>query len=295
MVKNKTNAVFCYLVRSDINTFKQLFKSLSLLTFNFNKKYQYPIIIFHESNFSFFFRLLLKTFYNNLKFNQIIFDKGQNIEGLKFKDNFPNMGWGYRNMCNFFHSDIFSYLKEYDYYCRLDTDSYLISELHYDIFTTMVENNFEYGYIGEVLENPEAVVGLGDFVKEYINKNTITPFQFEKVMANDSTYNLRTIYTNFEIVKLSIFFREDIIKFQKSIIDTHKIYEYRWGDAPLRTFMLAIFLQPTRIVRFADVNYRHLPFEQNNGSIISPFTPLEWIESCDWIGKEYVCKSGYPQ
>ena len=59
--------------------------------------------------------------------------------------------YGYNYMCKFYAMDIYSYLAEYDYYMRLDTDSYMLP-LKYDIWNWTQTNNVEYGYASRKIE-----------------------------------------------------------------------------------------------------------------------------------------------
>ena len=54
-------------------------------------------------------------------------------------------------MCKFFMLDMYDYLKEYDYYMRVDTDCH-ITKLEYDVFKWIEDNKVQYAWGTRKLE-----------------------------------------------------------------------------------------------------------------------------------------------
>ncbi len=54
--------------------------------------------------------------------------------------------YGYKYMCKFFAVDMYSHLKDFDFYLRVDSDCYL-KNLKYDIFQWAEDKNLGYGYL----------------------------------------------------------------------------------------------------------------------------------------------------
>jgi hypothetical protein len=44
------------------------------------------------------------------------------------------------------------------------------------------------------------------------------------------------------------------------------IYYHRWGDAPIRTIGVSLFVNESEVHQFTDVAYTHLPFIQRNAT-----------------------------
>ena len=84
----------------------------------------------------------------------------------------PGFSMGYRHMCRFFSGELYTYsvLDNYDYYLRLDTDSYIHTPLNYDIFEWAKDNECYYGYISPAVQkdNLKVIEGLWDKVNEII-------------------------------------------------------------------------------------------------------------------------------
>jgi hypothetical protein len=64
----------------------------------------------------------------------------------------------------------------------------------------------------------------------------------------NKTIEIPNYWNNFEIVDLSFMQRKEVVDFIQAIDESRGIFVYRWGDAPLRYIMLAIFAKPTQIL-----------------------------------------------
>ena len=116
----KPKAVILYLARSSPKDVADLKESLRLLYVNFNERFKYPIIIFHE-NFSdeliYEIREIAKS---SIGFERIQFS----IPDFLNENEIPkyagphNQSMAYRHMCRFFSGPIFQHpaLKDYDWY-----------------------------------------------------------------------------------------------------------------------------------------------------------------------------------
>ena len=58
---------------------------------------------------------------------------------------------GFNKMCRFYSYPVYKYLKEYDYAMRLDDDSFIETEIKYDIFEDMHKNGYDYGFIRRLM------------------------------------------------------------------------------------------------------------------------------------------------
>lgn len=262
-MKKKTG-VICYLANRGILNYFDLFKSLFLLKKNFLTYYTYDVIVFHESNFNRVMKIFLRLLFN-IKFIEITLNEYyfKNIENIKIDPELQRFGIGYRSMCYFFFFDVFKYLGDYKYYCRLDTDSFLINKVNFDFFKYMESKNLSYGYIAEIFESSAAVKGIDTFLTEL---NLFDLVNSQKLFTNNK-YNLRCFYTNFEIMEIDILNNDRIASFINKIIRSNNIFNLRWGDAPLRTLMIGLYLDQSKIVRFKSIDYRHQIFVQKDGKI----------------------------
>jgi hypothetical protein len=155
---------------------------------------------------------------------------------------------------------------------RLDTDSFIESPIDYDLFDYLDKNNKVYGYTAELAEWPPVVIGMGEFFINLIRKHNVKSTFFDKLIENDR-YNLRQIYNNFEIIKVSYFKNELVQLLINEINKSGNIYKKRWGDSPLRTFILSLTVESSKIHKFNDFDYMHDAYNRRNG-----------IEFCSYTG-----------
>ena len=260
-----------YLLRSSSDDINMINRSLSLLEINLlSKTKNYDVIIFHENNLG-----DLKNKINTnieLIFHEISIATPNYSDDIKsiIPEFFPHpthgngpIAWGhpgftmgYRNMCRFFSGEFhkIKILKKYKYYLRLDTDSYILSPLNYDIFEYANNVNLIYGYCDPAIQidNPKVVEGLKDFTKNYIySNNTQTYFDINLIPEG------KMFYTNFELGLVEWFTNSEYIKYYKEIDSSGNIYIKRWGDAPIKYLGVTLFCDPSRVIPIRGFTYQH--------------------------------------
>ena len=160
--------------------------------------------------------------------------------------------YGYNYMCKFYAMDIYSYLGEYDYYMRLDTDAYLMP-LQYDIWDWIYRNHVEYGYASRKIEaHVETVQTLPPWVTAYVRNQSIVPS-----VPYPSLSICMEFYNNFHIGKVSYFLRPEVQKFLHAVHASGNIMRYRWGDSPIQAYAARLFMDPLRIRQLPMFQYVH--------------------------------------
>lgn len=228
------------------------------------KKYPTDVVIFHEKGFSENNKNIIKKLLPNINviFKQIQFSVPYIIKNdVNFTPKWCDGYWdsnkciSYGGMCTFFAFDIFYYLNEmeYDYYARLDDDSYFLSPINYNIFEFMKDNNLTYGYLIKMLEAPHVVQGLFNFIIDNVDPNSVLDTKYRFIEDREMVY----YYNNFEIVNIKKYYTNQVKEINKKIHESGNVYYYRWGDAPIRTILLSIFFDKNQIKRLPNVDYRH--------------------------------------
>ena len=258
-------SIICYLSKSDDRTIDNLKTSLNKLYKNYKYVYQSDVVVFVECNFSKIISDEIEELYDNLtvKYIQLKSSSEFNTNDVEFEDGREEYKIGYRHMCQLFFSEILSYIQGYDWYMRLDTDSFIESSIDYDLFGYLDKNNKVYGYTAELAEWPPVVIGMGEFFINLIRKHNLKSTFFDKLIENDR-YNLRQIYNNFEIIKISYFNNELVQLLIKEVNKSGNIYKKRWGDSPLRTFILSLTVYNSKIHKFNDFDYIHDAYNRRN-------------------------------
>lgn len=256
----------------DITNFRT---SIRLLVNNYINNFPCDIICFYESDFPKeeleFLQKVLKTL--PIYFHQITLalpnysdvDKSSIPEYFPHPD-FPQaqgFSMGYRHMCRFFAGDIFSnqVLKKYKYIWRLDTDSFIVEPIKYNVFDKLKNNNCIYGYINIQHDHPGVIKNLWELSKQYfqtINKDHI--FRLPDINFHKN----RVFYTNFEIFDMDWFRSKDYQDFFSFIDSTAGIYKYRWGDHSIRYIGVNSLADPYQIYFFNDIKYVHQEEYFNN-------------------------------
>jgi mannosyltransferase len=291
----KVNAAIVYLC-GDASRTDELLVSLDFLYRNFASGFpQYPILVFYQRSLLFDSQInILLELINaqrlryryaeetsrhpetlptmNITFvaTELNVPSGFSPEALKeppvLYDRYP----GYHTMIQFWFEQIFHEpaMDPFDYYWRLDTDSFLLSPFMYDPFVEMARRNLKYGYIQTSGDPPKVTQNLWTFLNDYVTSSAhsldiLLHLQQHRVglpspSNKDSSENIQIYYNNFEILHLPTWrTHRGIQEWTRQVHESFGIFQYRWGDAPLRFYTVAMFLAPEEVHWFCDVAYNH--------------------------------------
>lgn len=256
----KPKAAVIYLAGSRENDVANLVKSLTLLNEHFARKYKYPVVVFHEDYSADVAAELGALVDADVSFQQVSFQLPEFLAESQIPTTYMGVPLSYRHMCRFFGGTVYSHpaLECYDWYWRLDTDSFLLGEVRYDPFEFMRKNNLAYGYIHEGRDNPEMVKGLWRAARAYIKANRVRP-TFLRKHVTLGRWDRSYYYTNFEISSFELWRSKQFQDFFAYLGRTGGIYKYRWGDAPIHHLAVSMFLPEARVHRFTDIPYQHAP------------------------------------
>ena len=206
----KKNCIL-YLVRTSPDDLEMLQKSLGLVDANVLSSIhgKTDIILFHEKSFGQQYRDRVRHLQNgNIIFQEIEFTLQDYRDEIKKKisefyphatnANHRGFSMGYRHMCDFFSGSLYEQpiLKNYEYYLRLDTDSFILSKIQYDIFEWMQTKKCEYAFIEPAVhhDHPSVIEGLWNETRQWlIENNIVTQVPFDALPEG------KMFYTNFNI------------------------------------------------------------------------------------------------
>ncbi len=269
MIKNnsqsKPNGVILYLARSSQADVADLIKSLKLLRKNFLKRFSYPVIVFVEESFtSEWKKLIQKDAGIRCRFETVRFEVPSFLAGEQFPEYVlePKFKMGYRHMCRFFSGVIYRHpaLRDFKWYWRLDTDSFVFGRVKYDPFKFMQKHGLRYGYPVISEDNPVVTEGLWDVTKKYIREKGIEPAFLSKYLDERGDWNRAMFYTNFEISDLDFWRSEAYQDYFDRLDRSGGIYRHRWGDAPIHLLGVAMLMPEEQTHRFQDIPYQHQNF-----------------------------------
>lgn len=247
------------------DTVHNLFLSLSFLKKNCPWSINYPIHVFHDKyGISEIEKELFLEKFNNISFHIFPSKINSSISLEKVNDEINNMkekglaarDLGYRKMCNWYAYDLWMHpvIKKYDYVMRLDTDSFILSEVSSDLFREIKKLNIDYIY--RVAQ--EADYFTEDFF-EFVKHKIIIPEKLhvdlpkfdisllsslDKVVKGfkklDDKKLFPYIFNNFFVVRAKLFREGRSFKYLKTIINSGNVFYKRWGDANIHSIILAL-------------------------------------------------------
>jgi alpha 1,2-mannosyltransferase len=166
---------------------------------------------------------------------------------------------GYRHMSNFFCDDIFELdiFQQYEYYWRLDADSFILTDIQFDVFQKMASENKVYGYMVITQEDASVVDGLWEVTRNYISNSDLKPKSLNLHLTEGGVWNRNMFYTNFEISRFDFWRSKEYRDFWNEIQRSKGVYFKRWGDAPIHLLAVALLLEKDDVREFLDVSYWH--------------------------------------
>ena len=318
--KKKPRGGIVYLVSAD--RISILLESLNHLFVNFNDQFRYPIAIFHYGDIddqNLLERINSALGYTRTELITVIVVQGmrefpqsfdsalvkQGKLNVVFQHIYPN----YNFMCAFFFLKLYTQpwilQNNISYYMRLDSDSFILSKIDYDLFEFMQRHNLAYAYRVRFSEHPCCSRYLTKFIRMYTrdeNMEISSPelqwmkkyswSDLEEVIdqSDSSAVPMQQYYANMEIVHVESF-RDDpaVLRWEQAVWNDTRyhvngLFVQRWGDSLLRFYTIHLFPQLAKRIHYlCDINYfhqRHFPpacnFTQHykNSWPIGP--TLEW-------------------
>jgi len=161
-------------------------------------------------------------------------------------------------MCRFHAKTVYEQpiLSGVEFAWRLDDDSFITRVISYDVFELMQRQQFVYGFVKVFREIPDWTQGLWDAARQYINVMSVKTEFFNQWPHNNMFYN------NFEISRMSFWLSDDYQRFMTYIDRLGGIYYHRWGDAPIKSIAISMFVPRQRVHHFKDIGYRHQFFNR---------------------------------
>jgi len=235
--------------------------SLASLFDSFLYRFDYPVIIFHEASARDLIHWKFRNHVNiQLFFQEVEFYLPSHVNAFAVKFAIRCLSdIGYRHMCRFHAKNVYeqAILTGLEYVWRLDDDSLLPEAINYDLFLFMHLHRLQYGYIKIHVDSYECTTGLWNAVRSYVKQKHLKSSDFDKWTEPKIFYN------NFEISALSLWTSKSYRDYIKFIDFLGGIYYYRWGDAPIKSIAVMLFLPEEATHLFTDITYQHGSFYKN--------------------------------
>ncbi|KIW31654.1 uncharacterized protein PV07_03266 [Cladophialophora immunda] len=255
-----------------------ILQSMRQLEFHWNRRYQYPWIFFNEKPFSEEFKAATsnatsaRTEYHLVPhahwatpshINQTLYHNSLDYLSL------TSVGKGhllsYHAMIRW-QSGLFYLhpaLGGYEYYWRVEPDVHFFCDIPYDPFRFMKATGTVYGFNMAILDDARSFASLWSTTRDFItaHPDLVHPAASLDWLLDPQTglsYNNCQFFSNFEIGSLA-FFRENEgnRKYFDWLDEKGGFYYSRWGDAPVHTLSVSMFLPPEKVWWFRDIGYQH--------------------------------------
>lgn len=297
VVQAKENAVILILCRnSDLLNIKDTLKNFEEM---FNKEFKYPYVILNDEDFTIEFKNTIKGVVSTpVEFGRLTeeeFGIPKFIDMNRVNttlDNMKKMGviYGdsisYRKMCRFFSGYFFRnpLVMKYKYYWRIEPEVRFLCQINYDPFEYLKANDKEYGFVITIREFMETIPSLYKETINYLQNHRHIigePKGNKFIFNNDLTYNGCHFWSNFEIASFDFWRSEQYLKYFEWLDKSGGFFYERWGDAPVHSLALSLFLDKSKIHFFEDIGYMHPPFNH------CPSSPSR-LKSCSCTPKDSI-------
>jgi alpha 1,2-mannosyltransferase len=260
MILPQTNnlGVIVYLIKNNRDSLINLKNSLYFLYTNFISLHNYDIILFHDEVLTTETQVDILQFITldpnvSIRFYKIVLETPSWINTAVMNSSIQNkpVGWwrdeGYRNMCRFYSVELIKYVSNYEYYMRLDCDSFIEAPVA-DMFQFCKKETLDY-VCNKILTdchicNQHLLETTYEFMKSHnISASLPTVSRYGNIYIN-------AFYNNFHITRTGFWQNKQVSQFIDYLDKTGNMYYYRWGDAPIHTLAMHLFRGKVQILTF---------------------------------------------
>mmetsp|Transcript_28186 Transcript_28186/g.54329 ORF Transcript_28186/g.54329 Transcript_28186/m.54329 type:complete len:1162 (+) Transcript_28186:128-3613(+) len=259
--------VLHYLTSDDATDIEDIGHSLPRLWHRFNRRYDYPVVIFNDGLSEEHRRQIVHSSDNRIWFAYV--DDYLDVPGMISKDPtrramLDEVKWsmGYRGMCRFRSGTIFlqPVMGSFQYAMTLDTDGYFPASLEHDPIAAMHAGNYVYTFSHLLPDLPGAVKHFWEYSLMYMRMKDIDPRGTEIlkqfVREDDLQWNYQLYMNDIEIVQLDWFRSEPYQDYFRYLDSVGGFWLHRWGDHAVRTIAVGMWLPKDRVYEM-DIPYGH--------------------------------------
>ncbi|KAK7206694.1 putative alpha-1,2-mannosyltransferase [Myxozyma melibiosi] len=281
----RANATLLVLVRN--NELKGLLGTMRDVERTFNSKFNYPWTFFNDKPFSDVFKRQVRAATKaECRFETIPREHWDTPEWINnditevsnkilVEDNimYAQMG-SYHRMCRWNSGMFYKHpaLKDVRWYWRVEPNTRYFCSIDYDVFRYMEDNDKTYGYVINIYDAPQSIRTLWPTTLEFVAKHPeyLHPNNSLAWLVDGNSrpnhhriangYSTCHFWSNFEIGDMNFFRSEAYDKYFEYLDQAGGFFYERWGDAPVHSVGLGLFLDQSKIHWFKDIGYLHQPY-----------------------------------
>jgi len=188
---------------------------------------------------------------------------------------------GYRAMCRLYSGRLQNHgmLRDFQYYMRLDDDSFFTSDLSFDPFVKMKTMKLQFAYRRQA-QDSWGIKRMWELALPYMNAESLRNMrQMDMILGPE--YTGAQPYNNFHVASVEMFQRPTWQRYMRDTERAFGFFKYRFGDANVHAIAMGMLLQPKEV----DV-WNNLPYAHNVNDLDS-YPPSNWNAEC----KSHAAKS----
>mmetsp|Transcript_13481 Transcript_13481/g.24137 ORF Transcript_13481/g.24137 Transcript_13481/m.24137 type:complete len:881 (-) Transcript_13481:2343-4985(-) len=255
------------------DSFHMLRRSLDLLYENYNTRHRSDVLVFHEGDFTQQDELDLQQDGIRPEIHLVRLENGSKYWELPgFIDPRTEAKWtddafsvGYRHMCRWYSGLLFEYVDNigYDYVMRMDEDSYLLSEVHYDFFEFMHKHEYEYAFRTDAIEPCCDLQFRDSYISAYLKhspykKEREVGFYHDECVDDEGQYINYGYYNNFFVTKVAFWLKPAVRELFHFVDWTGGIYLFRENDLVVQSLSVQMYMPKSKVHKFTDWSYEHV-------------------------------------
>ena len=282
--KPRVRAAFVILTRATPERLVYLKSALYFLFLRFNAAHGYPVRILHEGDFTPALQTEVRAGLRGTGGDLLSFvrldagdfevpgwiDRGRLERNIAAQ---PVPYWRdlrYRLMCRFWLVHARKYVRDLEYYCRLDDDAWLEENVAVDLFAAVKTAGAVMAGAVVHIDCPVCTFGMralfrslglakdADDARLFVR----APLALEHLRGIDASpsydatgqsvaYMPIMLYNNFSFNRVDFWERPEVAAAIKAVDATGNVFYYRWGDAPVATLIVQTLAPATglQIVR----------------------------------------------
>ncbi|KAI9821415.1 MAG: hypothetical protein M1826_000696 [Phylliscum demangeonii] len=254
-----------------------IMQSMRQLEYHWNHKYQYPWIFFNDEPFTDEFKAATQNLtaapcsYETLPAEHWSLpdwiDEGRFMNSLEYLGAIGvGKGWmtSYRHMCRWNSGFFYRHpkLQDFDWYWRVEPDVHFFCDIDYDVFRFMRDNALTYGFNMNILDDARSFPSLWARTRAFIHAHPdlLHPdadLDWLLDAGHGGDYNNCQFFSNFEIGDLRYFRGAANERYFHWLDRGGGFFYERFGDAPIHTLSVAMFVPKRQLWFFRDIGYQH--------------------------------------
>ncbi|AWU73578.1 hypothetical protein CAS74_001377 [Pichia kudriavzevii] len=282
---DRANATMMVLAKN--SDLKGVLYTLDQIESTFNKKFHYPYVFLNDNAFSEHFKSAIRKHTDSECYFETIDPsiwnqpdwidpvKQQKLMSVLKSQNIQYANKiSYHNMCRFYSMSFYNHprMQQFRYYWRFEPNTDYFTNIDYDVFKFMEDNDKIYGFTIALYDAHETVKTLWTETKafigshpEYVHPNSAASFISENLQNPEKTeytqgYSTCHFWSNFEIGDMEFYRSEAYTEWMKHLDEAGGFYYERWGDAPVHSLGVSLFADKKKVHWFRDIGYRHHPY-----------------------------------